>query len=397
MEAIFRMKMVAGILLLVIYAGFVGLNLHGSLDTLLEAGRTAAEDKADIAAWPKAMENVANELIYEKQSMINAFSFIQVVLDKNEENNFEVVKDVEGHGHFTWFQGVPWVDPLVFQRVKALKAHLPSTTRLMAILPPDKQLKDTVFARGLPNNHINDLADIYRSELGKMGVDVFDVRERIDFTSLKREDIFYKADHHWTVETTFWAFAELATFLRDSHGISVDPFYLDRNNYNAVTYKEMFVGSMVKKTGLPFLEADDLTLIYPKFATDYVFSIDGVDGSQDNIKIRGRFERVFYYPDTSKKYVFVNYGSILWDMQPTKHIQNLDNPKGQKMLIIQDSFGWPVTSFLSTLCSDIWLIDPRLYQDSYADFIRKNNPDYVFILFGLSELNPDLFTAAMEK
>jgi hypothetical protein len=400
MEAILRMKMAASAILLSVYVAFVVLNLSVAFGPLLEMGKGYLGGGAmALAGVPKAFENVANEAIYGKQFMVNAYSFVQVLLDKDEENNFEVVKDLEGNGHFTWFQGYPWVEPLVFQRIKALKEKLPSKTKLIAILPPDKQLRGyTKFARGLPNNRINEIADFYLSELQKMGIDVFDTRGLISSSGIKKEDLFYKSDHHWRLETSFWAFVELAKFMHDSYKFPVDAFYLDRNNYNAVTYKKMFVGSMLKKSGIPFLEADDLSLIYPKFSTDYDFSIDMGDGTQEeSVNIRGRFERVFYHPDSSKKYVYVHYGSILWDMQPIRHIQNMSNRSAPKILIIQDSFGWPVTSFLAALCSDIWIIDPRIYEKSYSDFIREKTPDYVFIFYNLQGFNLNFFTAAMEN
>jgi hypothetical protein len=393
-EAVLRMKMVAGVAILAVYATLTALNMSVSFDPLLEtvAGYTGSEK--DLSGLPKAVEKLADERIYGKEHIINIYSFIHVLLGKNEENNFEVVKDLGGSGHFTWFQNNLWLDPMIFKRVRALKNNLPEKTRLIAMLPLEKNVRGyTKFARGLPDNRINELSDVYKANLQKMGIDSLDLRKLWESSGIEYENLFYKSDHHWRVETAFWGFTELAKFMRDTHAFPVDPFYLDEDNYNGVTYKNSFVGAMLQKTGFPFLEPDDLTLLYPKFSTDYLFSIIRNE-REAPVTMRGRFERIFYQPYENKanKYLYYEYNSTLWGIQPLRRIQNMNKPDAPRVLFINDSFAWPVIAFFSALCSDVWVIDPRIYYDGYSKIIKEIKPDYVFLLVGV---RAELFTEAM--
>jgi hypothetical protein len=395
METI-RMKMMAGVVILVVYATLTALNMSVSLDPLLATGAGHAGEKGFLDL-PKALEKVADENIYGKEHIINIYSFIHVLLGKNEENTFEVVKDLDGKGHFTWFQNSLWLDPVIFERIKALKEKLPGESRLIALLPLNKIVRRyTGFARGLPDNRSNDLMDAYKAELQKMGIYSLDLRESWESSGIEYEKLFYKSDHHWRIETAFWGFTELAKFMRDTHAFPVDPFYLDEDNYNGVTYKNSFVGSMLQKTGFPFLEPDDLTLLYPKFSTDYLFKIIWNE-QEAPVTMRGHFERIFYQPyeNKSNKYFYYGYNSTLWGMLPLRHIQNMNNSNAPKVLFITDSFGLPIIAFFSALCSDIWVIDPRGYNESYSKLIEEKNPDYVFVLF--NTLTAKFFTEAMAK
>jgi hypothetical protein len=384
------MKMMAGAAILAAYAALTALNMSVSLDPLLATWESHTGGEKGFLGLPKALEKVADENIYGKEYIINIYSFIHVLLGKNEIDNFEIIKDLDGKGHFPWFQPNVWIDPVIFGRIKALKEKLPGESRLIALLPLDKNVRGyTRFARGLPDNRNNEIMDAYKAELQKMGIDSLDLRESWKSSGIEYEKLFYTSDHHWRIETVFWGFTELARFMHDMYAFPAAPFYLNKDNYNTITYEKSFVGFILEKTGFPFSEVDDFTLLYPKFPTDYIFTIHRERQQEPSI-MRGRFERIFYFrPD---KY---GYGSILGGMQPIRHIQNMNNPDAPKALFITDSFGWPLIAFFSTLCSDTWIIDPRIYNESYSKLIEKTKPDYVFILF--ASLRIDLFTEAMEK
>ncbi|HYE67370.1 MAG TPA: hypothetical protein VEA58_02090, partial [Anaerovoracaceae bacterium] len=66
------------------------------------------------------------------------------------------------------------------------------------------------------------------------------------------------------------------------------------------------------------------------------------------------------------------------------------NVRSGKILIIKDSFGLPVYSFLSTVVHEVRALDVRLYQDSVAEYAEKYQPDVVIVLY-----NGDCFGDSM--
>ncbi|GHT95823.1 membrane protein [Betaproteobacteria bacterium] len=402
MQAIFRMKKTAALLLLCVYVTFVFLNLHISLPVLSESIKNHTRSKQSISEFPKAFEHVANETIYEKQSIINLYSLIQVILDKNEENNFEVVKDTDGNGQITWFQENTWIDPVIFERLDKFKANLPQNTRLIAIVFPDKQIRNyTRFSTGLPNNYVNERADFFISRMQDMNIDVLDTRENLMSSGLDTSNLFFQGDHHWRLETAFFAFTEIAKFMNTSYNLPLDQFYMDRANYNSVKYSKVFTGSLFRKTGFPFLDADDFELMYPKFSTNYKFSEKNSHSLEDLYSRQDRFERVFFIPDSERKQVEIHlgYNAMSSGMDYVRRIQNMNRKNGQTLLVIQDSFGNAATPFLAALFSDIWIIDPRTYiGNGYSDLIKTAQPDYVIITLCASLWSStDFFPIAMER
>lgn len=76
--------------------------------------------------------------------------------------------------------------------------------------------------------------------------------------------------------------------MNDTYGehIDEDGYYSDLSNYNQITYKNIFLGSMGRKTGRYYAGADDFTLIYPAFPTNYKMT-NTID---DSLEYGGRFE-----------------------------------------------------------------------------------------------------------
>ncbi|MEL7657239.1 MAG: hypothetical protein AAGU75_15185, partial [Bacillota bacterium] len=67
------------------------------------------------------------------------------------------------------------------------------------------------------------------------------------------------------------------------------------------------------------------------------------------------------------------------------------NVKRGKLLIVKDSFGLPVYSFLSLGVHEVRALDVRLFKDSVAEYAKKYNPDIVVILYNADCLGGNMF------
>ena len=65
--------------------------------------------------------------------------------------------------------------------------------------------------------------------------------------------------------------------------------------------------------------------------------------------------------------------------------------KGIKVLFIKDSFSLPLSAFLSNVCSDVYLVDPRYYDGDITDLTNKLKTDFVFVTFSPPNLTMEFF------
>ena len=82
-------------------------------------------------------------------------------MGKNEESNFEVVKDTNGSLHYTYFAEGPNPVNEIVNEMNTLKINIKNKeTKLIYLMPPDKYIKGyTEFPKGIPYNFANETAD----------------------------------------------------------------------------------------------------------------------------------------------------------------------------------------------------------------------------------------------
>lgn len=382
MKSFFRMKLIAAVLSL-------GLLLFLSVQTMAAFLPEMKElvQNGEVAAGniPELINATLDENVYQRYSFINVYGLLQKLMNKNEENNFEVVADTRGFFHYTFFADGPELEDDLVERVARLRDSLRGHAKTIALMPPDKYVRGyTEFPTGIPYPYFNENADLYLLGLREKGVPYLDLRENLLDNGLPPEELFFKTDHHWTVQTAFWAFTELVDYFHKEHGINLDPghYYTDINNYNRIKYDNFYIGSMGRKTGPLYAGADDFTLIFPKFATDYTCYYD-IKSNQ--FELTGIFEEALLYsyalntPSDDFSISADRYGAYLHGNPPLVHITNNDNPQGLKVLFIKDSMSVPLAAFFSTVCSDVWLIDPRYYEGDMEQFAGEQELDFVIV------------------
>ena len=344
------------------------------------------------------IDSVINENVYKKNEYIGLNGLTQNLMGKNEESNFEVVKDTNGSLHYTYFAEGPNPVNEIVNEMNTLKINIKNKeTKLIYLMPPDKYIKGyTEFPKGIPYNFANETADNFIKGIKDKGIDTIDFRDGLLDNGIPKEDLFFKTDHHWKIETSFWAYTKLVDELNYKYNLNLDEdgFYRNKDNYNFIKYKNSYAGSMARKASIYYSGVDDFTLIYPKFDTNFEF----MSQTKDRIvNLQGRFEDslVSTMPFNSQKSPYDlekdMYSSYLTGNQGFTHIKNKNNPKGIKVLLIKDSFSLPLAAFLSNVCSDVYLVDPRYYDDDITDLTNKLNTDFVFVTFSPPDLTREFF------
>lgn len=323
-------------------------------------------------------EELINEHAYGKYACIENYGMLQVFLNKNEENNFEVIKDNDGALYYSYFSdGNKDMSGLAESMTEYAASIRDTDTHVVYAMTPDKMLSGiTTFESGLPYHYANEDADEFLKLLDGAGVDTLDYRESILDSGIAAKDLFFQTDHHWTINTAFWAYQQLVSFMEERYGYVLDPegIYTNIENYNQITYQDSFIGSMARKTGIYYGGVDDFTLIYPKFKTDFSFFFKNYDYE---FSTEGRFEYSLLnmgpwnyegnpYDKENDKYETYLYGNLGF-----VRITNQQNTDGPKVLIVKDSYMVPVAAFLANVCSEVFVVDPRYYEGSITELTKS--------------------------
>lgn len=354
--------------------------------------------KTEVKADNNCIESAVNEKFFTKYSFIETYGWLQNLMGKKEENNFEAAKDKDGKLYNISFMTGPNDVTEIVKKMNILKDSFEGTdTRVMSLMPPDKFIKGyTEFPKGIPYNYANETADNYLSELAKSGIDYIDFRDSILESNIDPRELFYNTDHHWKIGTAFWAYTKLVHELNLKYGenLDVDGYYRNKENYNYITYTKSYLGSLGRKAGKFYAGYDDFELIFPKFSTDYIF--EAVTNGNE-VKSSGRFEDALIANEVLKMENLYDaqsdkYSSYLFWNQALVKIHNNKMEEGPKVLIIKDSLAVPFSAFLSTVCSDVYLIDPRYYHGDILEYAKGvENLDYLFVFFQPEGLVEEFF------
>lgn len=204
-------------------------------------------------------------------------------------------------------------------------------------------------------------------------------RNGIDLVNIPRDyadGIAFDKSNHWRPEDGLNCAEIVSRKLADSYGFEIDESVYDRNGFNDYASenpkeKEAIQNSCGYKFVLP----------YPNYVTKIQLVY-----AEDEVSV-GTFKEVLFrdpkdwnlqagpYHD-----VFVLGNSLI------NSIHNSNASCKKKILIIGDSFNWPVSSYLSLAYSEVTVIHNASFTGSLVNYINKNKPDCVIMIYNDAEL-----------
>lgn len=168
------------------------------------------------------------------------------------------------------------------------------------------------------------------------------------------ENIYFRTDHHWTGLGAYYAMQE---FTR----VAQVPF-LSLSQYERVDI-EGYVGSMYSFTSDAVLLNNPEVFTYYKPNTSY-----NVQYYDQNMNKVNRANSLFFKASSSRNL----YATYLGTDQYITHVKtNVNN--GRRLVIIKDSYGNPLPSFLTGSFEEIWVIDLRYFDVNLLNHMKNNN------------------------
>lgn len=199
----------------------------------------------------------------------------------------------------------------------------------------------------------------YKNNLNTNFIDISDI-----LLKNNNKYLYYKTDHHWTMNGCYYAYLEYCKI-----------FNIQANNYKLENVSNSFYGTLYSKVLDNNLDSDYIYKIIDN--TNYTYSFD--NKYYDSVY----FDKYLKEKDKYLYYLGGNHG--------ISKITNNDLISGNNLLIIKDSYANSFIPLLIPHYKNIYIIDPRYYNDSISEFIDNN--DYIneiLFLYNIQTIDDDL-------
>ena len=336
------------------------------------------------------VEGVLDENIYKRNRWININGAFQKVLNKTADEQKDWYRLDNGQMIYSLSKVEDKKLEQCVNNLLDLEAYA-SDTDFYYVQLPFKVKEDSEMPLGC-QEYGNDNADYIVGKLKEKGVNVLDIRERINEEGFDRSELFYMTDQHWTARTALWAAGEISSFMADNGDWKHDKSLFDINNYNVKVYRDWFLGSIGKKTGNIYAGTDDFELITPKWDTSFDFVADTANGI---IKRKGDFKEALCNTSNLKKdYFNVNtYATYTGGDFKENTVRNADAVNNKRILLIRDSFSCALLPYLAVSTDTVTTIDLRHYDKmSLKEYISKNDFDIILIAYNPSAITDVQFS-----
>ena len=235
---------------------------------------------------------------------------------------------------------------------------------------------ETLLPTGVSDQQ-NAIQDRVLANLAERGVPCFDLRPEMSRTAAQVEKYFYRTDHHWNAEGSFYAFRRIMELIQELQP-RVKGSFTDPSLWEKTVLPDWWLGSAGRRVGPLFGGTDDLDYYLPAFDTAMTRFTPGYWA------YRGDFRRVNireWFIENSDLMVLDNYDRYVGGNYALTYHRNAQAENPLTLLLIKDSFSMPVECFLSTEFAAVDVLDPRGYDRmSVMDYVALNRPDLVIML-----------------
>lgn len=236
----------------------------------------------------------------------------------------------------------------------------PSRLRYELLFDKEAAAKETMSEK------VIECADILTNQLLDSGINTLSLSEEIEM-----EKLVFDYTSHWSCENALEATAVIANYLNTHCKITIDETAYKRDQYKDVLEKMMYSGELEYNYSLPVpqREKENYTIIfneqYEKTGSFERTLLSDKEGWTDEANINGPYHNLWLQ----------NNSCIL-------RIHNSGDGLGEKkLLILGDSFSWPVVAYLSQSYGDVVAINPRYYGGNVKQFVLKECPDDVLMIY----------------
>lgn len=232
-----------------------------------------------------------------------------------------------------------------------------------------------------PMDSNNSFADKFTREFKNAGISVADSRLAYERANLAPDEAIMYSDIHWTHRMALETAREAVKNINADFGLGLDENALDYSRFTDEVHEDLLLGEIGLRLGENIVPKDDIHILTPAYDThlEYRSEKDGV------VKERsGSFEEVVIERDklalsgsndysTTAYYVYGDYLATMTTINETA--------PDKKVLVFKDSYGTPVSAFLTLAAREVIAIDLRSTTKSMEELVNEINPDVVVFAY----------------
>ena len=190
----------------------------------------------------------------------------------------------------------------------------------------------------------------------------------------------FDASSHWMPVDALFGAKTVAQVLNDEYGWDFDISIYNNENYkNLLDDYPTFQENIKNTLGYDYY--------FPIPLYDNQFKIEYAEQPFSS----GNFQEAFLkapdewdYSSGAYHDMFKLSNSLIYEI----HNETVINNKGKRILVIGDSFNWPLSAYLSLGVEDLTIIHNASFTGSLETYIQKNNPDFVIMIYNDAEFYP---------
>lgn len=231
------------------------------------------------------------------------------------------------------------------------------------VLAPNVQ---SIYTDVLPSDIVMGNADADRAKAETLFSDITFVDPTEVLRAHKKEYLYFKTDHHWTMRGAYYGYAALAEAMGWN---SMEP-----EDYDIETVHSSFYGSLYSKAPLTWAKKDKVEVFYNVLGK---YRITFEDGSHVN--------SLFV---NSNLYVKDKYTYFLDGNHSFSRIQS--NSKSQKKaLVFKDSYSHVMLPFIADQYAVIDVVDLRYYREDIPKLLEEGGYDDILFIYNLDFITSD--------
>lgn len=311
------------------------------------------------------LDEYVNDHFAFRDTWISLQSDLEYSLGKRESNGVYIGKNA-------LFSKLAEVDEKIIENNLQGMLDFYATTQkptVVMLVPSAAEItpnKLPLFAQSWPQEPL--IQQIYGAAKGMTGISL-----AATLHEHAEDYIYYRTDHHWTTFGAYLAYTEYCKVLG-----------LKPAEYRAETVSRDFNGTLFSKSGVRFIEPDEMEAFQSSAAI--------------GLKLESKNEPVFYDSVYFPEYLQVKdqYAYFLGQNQAIVTLFG-NQSTGKKLLMFKDSYAHCLAPMLLQHYDEIVLVDLRYMNNEIGDLVEIDKFDQVLYLYSLDTFNSSTNLAKLQK
>ncbi len=318
--------------------------------------------------WMVNYESYVKDQFAFRDSWINVKSITENVLLKTENNDI-----LYGDDNYLFAKNWGINDLKRYNNnVSALvrmSENLKGNASIM-IVPSSSNILSEKLPVGAPMIDENAYLDDIFNQVENAGANVIDIRDVLNEN--EQDYIYYRTDHHWTINGAFLAYEYYANL----HNLNV----FDKDKYDKINVED-FLGTHYSKARNVNVVAD--TLSY--YDIDNNLSVLSIDSQGNKTYENGSIYDELMFDERDKYAAF---------LRGNNGYSVIDGDGEGKILVVKDSYANSFIPFLTASYEQIGIVDFRENRDTLYTIMEQENYEDVLFLYSFDAFSQDIYVGS---